>query len=160
MLFSRKVSRFCFRCWSLFICHFRITTGLFVEWVSRIKKRGSYSLFLLWVCLVPRRHWFDFSLEIPVLGIRLRRHRVASAAYCWLNLERVACTFCLLVSWPVDAELLLLCSKQFGKEAVWDSESVWTLWWRRKYLSLSGIESRFSCRWAHTLVCMIHFQQH
>jgi len=40
--FSPKVSRFCFRCWSLFICHFCLTTGLFVEWGSRIgKKVGS-----------------------------------------------------------------------------------------------------------------------
>ena len=36
--FSHKVSRICFRCWSLFICHFCITTGLFVEWGSRIEK--------------------------------------------------------------------------------------------------------------------------
>jgi len=27
--FSHKVSRFCFRCFSLFICHFCITAGLF-----------------------------------------------------------------------------------------------------------------------------------
>lgn len=36
---SHKVSRFCFKFLSLFICHFCITTRLFVEWGRRIEKK-------------------------------------------------------------------------------------------------------------------------
>ena len=81
--FSHNVSRFCFRCLSLFICHFCITTGLFVEWGRRIEKKSG-PLFIISLCeFVSFQE--DTNLishsEIPVLGIRFRRYRVASADF-------------------------------------------------------------------------------
>jgi len=121
--FSRKVSRFCFRCWSLFICHFCITTGLFVEWGSRIEKKwvDIHYFFCELVSFQEDTNLISYSrslfLESGLEGIGLHRQplltkRIDSSPY-FLFTGFVACRCrTVKINWQEGCVGL----------------SVWTLW--------------------------------
>ena len=118
--------------------------------VGELKKKVGRYLLFLYVSLSRSKKtliWFltqrSLFLESGLEGIVLHRQTLLT--------KRINCTLRLLVSWPVHAEVLLLCLKLIGKEAVWDSKPAWTLCEERS-IHPSGIESRFSCHWIHTLV--------